>query len=240
VIDVNAQTTFNPTFSLANLTDGSIVTLVGTMQLDGSILASNVEVISTDLAFVSGRILAVNPASGPVLTVTMFVGEELPNNPNMPIDGVYTIDLSGIGDSEYKISFFDNWLSNQLFNSSSLVVGQRVFLGGTLTSGTFSPKIVSLRRQGVVGALVPNSVNITGAAGSNQGNFQMQNDALMSYAAGGPFTVDTGALTKFVNIDGLAGLQAAGSANLISRGLVFKDQTNGKPFVVAGRVRVLP
>jgi hypothetical protein len=239
-IDVNAQTTFNPTFSLANLTDGSIVTLVGTMQLDGSILASNVEVISTDLAFVSGRILAVNPVSGPVQTVTMFVGEELPNNPNMPIDGVYTIDLSGIGDSEYKISFFDNWLTNQLFNSSSLVVGQRVFLGGTLTSGTFSPKIVSLRRQGVVGALAPNSVNITGPAGSNQGNFQMQNDALMSYAAGGPFTVDTGALTKFVNIHGLAGMQAAGSANLISRGLVFKDQTNGKPFVVAGRVRVLP
>ena len=62
----------------------------------------------------------------------------------------------------------------------------------------------------------------------------------MSYAANGPFTVLTGNLTVFENIDGLSGLAAAGTPNLVSRGLVFKDQTTGVPFVVAGRVRVLP
>jgi hypothetical protein len=62
----------------------------------------------------------------------------------------------------------------------------------------------------------------------------------MSYAAGGPFAVDTGSLTVFENVNGLVGLQGAGSANLVVRGLVFKDQTSGHPFVVAGRVRVLP
>jgi hypothetical protein len=104
----------------------------------------------------------------------------------------------------------------------------------------FTPDMVSLRRQGVVGALVASSVNITGGSGSNLGYFQMQNDALMTYSAGGPFTVYTGNVTVFENIDGLSGLQAAGTPNLIARGLVFKDQSNGKPVVVAGRVRVLP
>jgi hypothetical protein len=236
VIDVNAQTlAASPMFSLASLTPGSIVTLMGTMQLDGSILASSVEVVSTDLAFVSGRVLAVNPASGPVQTVTMFVGEELPDNV-YNIDSVQTIDISGVQPSEFKIGLFDNLDTNMLFSDSSVVVGQRILIGGTFASGVFSPEVVSLRRQGVVGALT-GTVNIIAG---NHGSFHMQNDALMSYAAGGAFTVDTFDLTRFVNINGLAGLQTAGSANLIARGLVFKDQASGKPFVVAGRVRVLP
>jgi len=84
---------------------------------------------------------------------------------------------------------------------------------------------------------VQGSVNITNG---NQGNFQMQNDALMSYSAGGPFTVYTGTKTVFVNINGLGGLQAAGAANLITRGLVFYDPNTTKPIVWAHRVRVLP
>jgi len=126
-----------------------------------------------------------------------------------------------------------------VFNDSSLVVGQRIFIGGTVSGGAFTPDMVSLRRQGVYGTLVANSVTITGGNGSNLGYFQMQNDALMSYAAGGPFTVLTGNLTYFDNIDGLRGLEAAGTPNLISRGLVFKNPANGQPVIVAGRVRVL-
>jgi hypothetical protein len=131
----------------------------------------------------------------------------------------------------------DNWLTGQFFNNSSLVVGQRIFVGGTFQSNTFTPDLVSLRRQGVLGSLVLNTVSITSG---NVGSFQMQNDLLMSYAAGGPFTVDTGNLTTFANVNGLAGLQSAGAANLVTRGLVFEDLATGKPFVVAGRVRVLP
>jgi hypothetical protein len=96
--------------------------------------------------------------------------------------------------------------------------------------------MVSLRRQGVMGNLVENSVSITNG---NLGSFQMQNDLLMSYSAGGPFTVNTGNGTIFENINGLTGLQGAGAANLVVRGLVFKDPNTGKPVVWAHRVRVL-
>lgn len=237
-IDVNQSTQYNGSNSLSTLTPDAIVSVVGTVQLDGSILATAVELITTDKAFISGRVLTVNPTSGPVQTVTMWVGEELGTSGVIPVDTVQTINLSGV--QTYDVCFFDNLLTQQVFNDAALVVGQRIFVGGVVSGGAFTPDMVSLRRQGVVGALVSNSVVITGGTGSNVGYFQMQNDALMSYAANGPFTVLTGNLTYFENINGLAGLQSAGTPNLLSRGLVFKNQGNGQPVVVAGRVRVLP
>jgi len=237
-IDVNSNTQYNGSNSLGTLTPNAIVSIIGVVQADGSLLANYVELITTDKAFISGRVLAVNPTSGPVTSVTMWVGEELGTSGVIPVDTVQTINLSGV--STYDVCFFDNFLTNQVFNNTALVVGQRIFIGGTVSGSTFTPDMVSLRRQGVVGALVSGSVTVTGGTGSNLGYFQMQNDALMSYSAGGAFTVYTGNSTVFENIDGLSGLAAAGTPNLIARGLVFKDQTTSKPVVVAGRVRVLP
>jgi hypothetical protein len=167
--------------------------------------------------------------------VTMFVGEELGTSATIPVDSVYTVDLSLV--PTYDICFIDNWFTNEFFDASSLVVGQRVFVGGTYQSNTFTPDMISLRRQGVVGSLVAGSLTITNG---NQGNFQMQNDALISYSAGGPFTVYTGNKTVFVNLNGLGGLQSAGATNLIARGLVFYDPNTQKPIVWAHRIRVLP
>ena len=237
-IDVNSSTQYNGSNSLGTLTANAIVSVIGTVQADGSILAKYVELITTDKAFISGRVLAVNPASGPATSVTMWVGEEVGTSGVIPVDTVQTINLSSV--TNYEVCFFDNWLTQQVFNNTSLVVGQRIFIGGTVSGGVFTPDMVSLRRQGVVGSLVSSSVNVTGGSGSNLGYFQMQNDALMSYSAGGAFTVYTGNATTFENIDGLSGLASAGTPNLVSRGLVFKDVLTSKPIVVAGRVRVLP
>lgn len=237
-IDVNSSTQYNGSNSLGTLTANAIVSVIGTVQADGSLLATYVELITTDQAFISGRILAVNPSSGPVTSVTMWVGEEVGTSGVIPVDTVQTINLSAV--TNYEICFFDNWLTTEVFNSSSLVVGQRIFIGGTVSGGVFTPDMVSLRRQGVYGGLVASSVTVTGGSGSNLGNFQMQNDLLMSYSAGGPFMVYTGNLTTFENIDGLSGLASAGTPNLVSRGLVFKSVLTGKPILVAGRVRVLP
>jgi hypothetical protein len=237
-IDVTSNTQYNGSNSINTITTDAIVSVVGDMQADGSILAKYVELITTDKAFVSGRVLAVNPSTGPVTSVTMWIGEELGTSGVLPVDTVQTITLTGV--NEYDVCFFDNFLTNQVFNNTALVVGQRIFIGGSVNGSVFTPDMVSLRRQGVVGTLVANSVTITGGSGSNLGYFEMQNDALMSYSAGGPFTVYTGNATVFENIDGLSGLAAAGTPNLISRGLVFKDQSTSKPVVVAGRVRVLP
>jgi hypothetical protein len=58
-VDVDGNTNYNAGFTLATLpTSGVFVSLQGTVQMDGSILASDVEFVTTDLAFTSGRILA--------------------------------------------------------------------------------------------------------------------------------------------------------------------------------------
>jgi hypothetical protein len=237
-IVVNANTTFNGSNNLGNLAAPEFIEVDGTVQNDGSILASSVEVVSTSRAFVSGRIISVtNDGSGNAQSVTLLVGEEMPAMSSVPVDMPATIDVSGV--NKYAICFVNNWFTGQLFNSTTLVAGQRVFIGGTYdsTANAFTAAGISLRRQGVVGDLVANSVTISNG---NLGSFQLQNNLMLGYVLGGPLTVQTSNKTNFINVNGLAGLQAAGSAKLIVHGLILKDQTTGAPVMWAHRVRVLP
>ena len=239
-VDVNGSTNFNSGFSLSTLpTSGGFVAVQGTVQLDGSILASEVEFITTDLAFVSGRILALNPTTGPVQTVTLWVGETGGGTSGL-VDTVQTIDVSGV--SNYAICFFNNnWFSpNNLFGNSSMLVGQRIFIGGSF-GGTFTPTYISLRRQGVYGLVVPGSVNVTSG---NAGDFQLLNTGLLGMSLGGPLTVKTGAGTLFFqgnsNTLTLTDLQTASATvpvPVVARGLVLKDSVSGGPVLWAHRVR---
>ena len=183
-IDVNSGTNFNQGFTTGDVrpTSGGFLALQGTVQQDGSILASDVEFITTDLAFVSGRILALNPASGPVQSVTLWVGETGGGTSGL-VDTVQTIDVSAV--TVYAICFFNNsWFSTaNLFGDTSMLVGQRIFIGGTFNSPTFTPDLISLRRQGVYGMVVPGSVTVTAG---NVGNFQLLNTGLLGMSLGGP------------------------------------------------------
>src|ERR1700724_2932562 len=189
-VDVDGSTGYNAGFTLATLpTSGGFVALQGTVQMAGSILASEVEFITTDQAFISGRILALNPTSGPVQTVTLWVGETGGGTSGL-VDTVQTVDVSGV--SNYAICFFNNsWFSpNNLFGNSSMLVGQRIFIGGSVSGSSFAAGFISLRRQGVYGLTVPGSVTVTSG---NAGSFQLSNSGLLGYALGGPLTVNTGA-----------------------------------------------
>jgi hypothetical protein len=239
-VDVDGSTAYNSGFTLATLpTSGGFVSLQGTVQMDGSILASDVEFITTDAAFVSGRVLALNPTSGPVQTVTLWVGETV--GTTGLIDTVQTIDVSAV--SNYAICFFNNsWFSpTNLFGNTSMLVGQRIFIGGTFNSSTFTPSFISLRRQGVYGLVVPGSVIVTSG---NAGNFQLLNTGLLGLSIGGPLTVNTGAGTVFFqgnsNTLSLTDLQTASatvSVPVVARGLVLKDSVSGDPVLWAHRVR---
>jgi hypothetical protein len=240
-VAVNGSTNFNQGFTLATLpATGGFVAIQGTVQMDGSILASDVEFITTDRAFISGRILALNPTSGPVQTVTLWVGETGGSASGL-VDTVQTVDVSSV--TTYDICFFNNsWFSpSNLFGDSSMLVGQRIFIGGTFTNSTFAPDFISLRRQGVYGMVVPGSVIVTSG---NAGNFQLLNTGLLGMSLGGPLTVNTGAGTVFFqgnsNTLTLMDLQTASatvSVPAIARGLVLKDSTSGDPVLWAHRVR---
>ena len=238
-IDVNNATKFSGTFTLASLPNPSVIEVDGEVQNDGSVLASEVEVVTTSQAFISGRIVNVNPSSGPASTVTLLVGEELPALQGINVGFPITIDVTGVTD--YDIRHLDNWFTQFLFNNSSMVTGQRIAIGGTLDTTSnppsFVPQRIVLRRQGVVGDLVPNSVNIISG---NLGNFQVQNNSLFGYILGAPLTVNTGNTTRFINISGLAAMQTGGSMKLVVHGLILKNQNTGNGDMWAHRVRVLP
>ena len=83
-----------------------------------------------------------------------------------------------------------------------MIVGQRIFIGGSYSSSVFTPQMISLRFQGVYGTLTQDSVNIVSG---NVGTFQLQNNGLIGYSLGGaPLTVGTGNATLFVNTTGLS------------------------------------
>jgi hypothetical protein len=57
--------------------------------------------------------------------------------------------------------------------------------------------MISRRRQGVYGRFVPGSGTVTDG---NAGSFQLSNNGLIGYAAGGPVTVYTGNPASFAGI----------------------------------------
>jgi hypothetical protein len=201
-------------------------------------MASGVEVITTAESFLSGRVLQVtNNGAGQAQSVTMWVGETGADLVS-EVDTVQpNIDISAV--TNYEICFLDGPLANALFNSTSIEVGQRIFIGGSYVNSTFTPQMISLRRQGVYGLFVPGSVTVSNG---NAGFFQLSNNGLVGYAAGGPVTVYTGNDTLFFNLSGLSALAGDTTAvPLITRGLLLQDPNNkGNLAFFAGLVAELP
>jgi len=237
-IDVNSSTTFSGSNTLASLAPPAVIEVDGQVQNDGSILATDVEVVSIESAFISGRIVNVTPSSGAATSLTILVDEEVPALTGIPVGFPVTIDVSQV--QIYDIRHIDNWFTNFLFNNTTLVPGQRVGIGGHLDTSqnppVLVPKRVMLRRQGVEGNLVSGSVQIVSG---NQGTFQIQNGNLFGYVLGAPLDVSTDNKTRFPNINGLTGLQAAGAAKVAVEGLILKDPNTGNPRMYAQGVKVL-
>lgn len=230
-IDVSSSTQFNRGWNINNLATPAFVGVQGSFQADGSLMASNVEVITTSQAFLSGRVLAVNPTSGPVQQITLWVGETSADLVS-DVDTIQTIDVSAV--TKYDICFFDNLFTTGLFNHSSVIVGQRIFVGGSYSSNVFTPQMISLRFQGVYGTLTQGSVTIVNG---NLGTFELQNNALIGYSLGGaPLTVATGNATLFIDTAGLSALQTSGSVPLVAGGLLFVNPNTSTPMLAAAVV----
>lgn len=229
-VDVGSSTFFNSGWSINNLAAPAIVGVQGAYQADGTLMASAVEVITTSQAFLSGRVLAITPTSGPVQQITMFVGETSADLVNESRT-IQTIDVSAIGSGQYDVCFFNNLFTNAVFNPNHVLVGQRVFIGGSDSNNVFTPQMLSLRLQGVYGTMTGTPTVDSG----NIGSFQLQNNALIGYSLGGaPLTVWTGNNTLFINANGLSSLQSGES--LVAGGLLFYDGLTGGPAMAAGVV----
>ena len=230
-IDVNSNTQFNSGWSINNLAAPAIVGVQGQFQADGSLLATFVEVVTTSQSFISGRVLQVtNNASGVAQQIVMWVGETGADMVS-DVDSIQTVDVSNV--STYDVCFMNGPLTDAVFNDTSVVVGQRIFVGGSYSNSVFTPEMISLRLQGVYGTFIPGSVTVNNG---NAGSFQISNNGLVGYSVGGPVTVNTFNLTYFYNLSGLSQLESTTTnIPLVTRGLLLKS-SGGTPEVYAGLV----
>ncbi|MGZ4786912.1 MAG: DUF5666 domain-containing protein [Terriglobales bacterium] len=234
-VRVNAQTVYNSTNTLATFTPGMVVEVQGSVQNDGSILASSVDVASIERVLVEGTIIYVDPNG---TNITLLPNAESVAIPGVTLETPVTIDISTV--QHFTICGIDNWLSNFVFDGSSLIAGQRIAVSGIIDTGTnppaFVPQRIRLQRQGVSGSVVLNSVN---AVNGNAGTFQLQNNALVGYVINGPLTIETTNSTKFIGVSGLSGIANGGNMQLEVRGLLLKNPTTGVTTFYAHWVKVV-
>jgi hypothetical protein len=231
-IRVNSATQYDGTSGLAAMSTPAVVEISGKAQADGSILADHVELHTSDKAFLSGVLLDVAPAADPT-SLTLLVRDEIPAIAGVPVGMPATVKLGT--PVRFDIYRFGLPVEAFLFNSSQLVRGQRIAIGGPLDSGnTVTARRVLLHRQGLDGALNPGSLVIQSP---KVGSFQLVANGFFGYLFGAPVKVMTGDTTKFINVGGLAGLTNATTIRVV--GLLLKDGS-GNPVLVAGSVSADP
>ncbi|MFZ0635032.1 MAG: DUF4382 domain-containing protein, partial [Candidatus Acidiferrales bacterium] len=129
-VGTNDNTVFDdPDDPISSYTTNTIVSLTGQLDpVSHDIMASEVQVVSTDGFFLGGLLTYVNPATGPATTVNLYVRDELP-----AINGISPGDITALalnGSENYRIGNIKLPLTTLLFNNSALAAGQRVGIGG--------------------------------------------------------------------------------------------------------------
>jgi Domain of unknown function (DUF4382)/Domain of unknown function (DUF5666) len=229
-IDVNGSTEWDNGEGLSNLTSTSIVQISGMLdKADSTIDADEVAILSQNGFYAGGTITYVQPSSGVASDFQMYVRGTLPAQGDGVTDGdLAQVDLSG--SEKFFIFWMRNRLTEFLFNSSTLLPGQHVSVGGPLSGAQnaddLSVKRIVLRGWGFNGTIVPGSVN------SGSGTFQMQVTGFAGLLIPQTVTVYTSSVTSFR--DGFSGLgDVDGAANVRVVGLLIKDPTSGDTVLLA-------
>jgi Domain of unknown function (DUF4382) len=223
----------DPNTPVSSFTTNTIVEVSGTLDpVTHSIDAAEVEVVSTDDFFMGGLFTSIRPPSGPATAADLYVRELLPAVNGLSDGQIETLTLNG--SEKYMIEHINLPLTTLLFNNSELAAGQRVGIGGELSTanGTSTLKVhrVVLRRQGQAGSWVPGSTVIQNG---NAGTFQLNDDWTAGVLLPSPLTVFTTNDTNFINLSGLSALQGAQPISIRVVGFILINQATGQPVMVA-------
>ena len=237
-VNVNGQTEWEGSETISDLTSTSIVSISGTLdRTDGTFLADTVAILSQDKFYAGGLITYVDPPVGTAEDFDLYVRDVLPSGTGFTSGQISTIDLTG--NEKYFVYWMHNvfvssrW-SNLFFNSSLLVPGQHVSVGGPFTNGAVTVKRVVLRHEGHTGTLGAGSANV------GTSTFQFNSNGLAGILFNGPVTVYVTPFTRFGG--GLTSLQDLASnptKPLRVIGIVLKDPISGQPVFVARSVTEL-
>ena len=237
-VNVNGQTEWEGNETINSLTSTSIVSISGTLdRTDGTFLADTVAILSQDKFYAGGLITYVDPPTGTAQDFDLYVRDVLPSGTGFNSGQISTIDLTG--NEKYFVYWMHNvfvnsrW-SNIFFNSSLLVPGQHVSIGGPFNNGTVTVKRVVLRHEGHNGTLVAGSANV------GTSTFQFNSNGLAGVLFNGPVTVYVTPFTKFGGgLTSLQDLTNNPTNPLRVIGVVLKDPISGQAVFVARSVTEL-
>jgi len=229
----------DPSTAMSSFTTNTIVEVSGTLDpVTHDIDASEVEVVSNDGFFMGGLFTSIRPPSAPATQADLYVRELLPAINGVADGQIETLGLNG--SEKYMIEHINLPLTTLLFNNSELAAGQRVGIGGALstTNGTSTLTVhrVVLRRQGQAGGWVPGS---TVVQNNNAGTFQLNDQWTAGVLLPQPLTVMTTNDTNFINLSGLGALQGTQAISIRVVGFILINQATGQPVMVARSVEEL-
>jgi hypothetical protein len=229
----------DPNSPVNGFTTNTIVEISGVLDpVTHSIDASELEVVSNDDFFMGGLFTSIRPPAGPATQADLYVRDLLPAVNGVSDGQIETLNLNG--SERYMIEHINVPLTTLLFNNSELAAGQRVGIGGALstTNGTTTLTVhrVVLRRQGQAGGWVPGSTVIQN---NNAGTFQLNDQWTAGVLLPQPLTVMTTNDTNFINLSGLGAMQGTQPISIRVVGFILIDQATGQPVMVARSVAEL-
>jgi hypothetical protein len=228
-INVTGQTEWENNESISSLTTSSIVEISGKLDhADATIDADDVAILSQNGFYAAGQVTYVTPSSGTASSFDLYVRGLLPTTTGLTLGQIAQVNITG--NEKFFIYWWHNSLTEFLFNSSTLLPGQHVAIGGP-ASGATNPDAVTanrivLRHWGFNGTVVANSVN------TSNGTFQMQIKGFAGLLVPQVVTVYTGPPTVFRY--GLTAMDTVSAgANVRVVGLLIKDPTSGNTVLLA-------
>lgn len=231
-IDVNGQTEWDGNASLSSLNTSSIVEVSGTLdKADQTLDADEVAILSDTGFYAAGQVTYVTPATGPATSFDLYVRGLLPTSTGLTLGQIAQVNLTG--NETYSIYWMHNPFTQFLFNSSAMVAGQAVAIGGP-ASGAANPqavavKRVNLRNWGFNGTIVKGSENASAAS------FQMQVSGFAGVLIPETITVYLGPGSDFRYGFG-AFADLTDGVNIRVVGLLLKNPTTGQVVLLARHV----
>ncbi len=236
-VQLSANTEFENGETLANLTTSSIIQVSGSFSPNSQTIdADCLGILSQDGYWAAGLVTYVTPTSGAATSLNLYVRAELPADTGLTLGQIANITLTG--GEKYFVYKLHTPLTNFLFNSSLMIPGQHISIGGPLSGAANSQSVTAhrivLRHEGHAGEWVVGSTN------TGNGTFQFNSNGLAGVLFNGPITVYTTPVTTYLGgLNGLSDLSGGAAINIRVVGLVLKNPNTGQPVFVARSVEEL-
>lgn len=222
----NANTKIEGAASVAALPIGAIVRVEGNTQQDGSLLATEVELLSNMAAEIEGFVSGTT--GSPVSSFTLVLQDDSGSgSSSLSLGSNITVNVNSSTGFQVDDGSMDlGGISLPSFSAATLTKAQRVEIDNDapVTGTTITAKVVKLEQQAVVGT-------VSGLSGSQ---------FTLTVASDSAFAILTGKST--IAVVGAKNLQVSSSAMLANgavlrvRGLLFFDPISGSYRLFASRI----